>query len=114
MPSVYDTLYSWARKTTTSIGELHFVASQRDDMQNDGDDGLIYRLKHWPELPTHNRTADVFRTLSVMSTRPINRRWILANSKLRAKQVDQLLRRLVAESAVEVIDGATFATCRVM
>jgi len=108
MPSVYDALYSWARKTTTSIGELRFVPSQRDDMENEADD-LIYRLKHWPELPAQSRTADVFRALSVMSTRPINRRWILSHSKLRAEQLDQLLMRLIAEGAVEVIDGSKFA-----
>lgn len=108
MASVYGTLYNWARKTSTSMGELRFMASQGENMDNDGD-RLIYRLKHWPELPGQNRTADVFRALSVMSTRPINRRWILANSKLRAQQVDQLLRQLVDEGAVEVIDGSKFA-----
>ncbi|HEX9718748.1 MAG TPA: hypothetical protein VGA59_03380, partial [Ramlibacter sp.] len=51
----------------------------------------------------------VFRALSVMSTRPINRHWILAHSKLRAEQVDKLLQRLVEEGAVEVIDGSKFA-----
>jgi hypothetical protein len=107
MPSVYDMLHSWARKTT-SFAELRFVASQRDVMDNDSD-ALIYRLKHWPELPSLDRKADVFRALSVMSNRPINRRWILANSKLKAEQVDDLLHRLVAEGAVEVIDGAKFA-----
>ncbi|HWP11640.1 MAG TPA: hypothetical protein VNN06_07450 [Ramlibacter sp.] len=77
-------------------------------MENEADD-LIYRLKHWPELPAQSRTADVFRALSVMSTRPINRRWILSHSKLRAEQLDQLLMRLIAEGAVEVIDGSKFA-----
>lgn len=108
MASAYGTLYNWARKTTTSMVESRFGASQGEDMEKDGD-GLIYRLKHWPELPGHNRTADVFRALSVMSTRPVNRRWILANSKLRAEQVDQLLSRLVNEGAVEVVDGSKFA-----
>lgn len=107
MPSVYDTLYSWARKTTTSFAELRFVSSERDDMETDGD-GLIYRLKHWPELPASSRTADVFRALSVMSHRPVNKHWILANSKLRAAQVDKLLQRLIAEDAVEVIDGSKY------
>lgn len=111
MPTVCDTLYNWARKTTTSFAELRFVASQRDVMDPDAD-GLIYRLKHWPELRSFDRTADVFRALSVMSNRPINRRWILANSKLRAEQVDDLLERLVAEGAVEVIDGTKFAPGR--
>lgn len=108
MPSVYSTLHSWARKTTSSFTELRFVASQRDVMDHE-EDALIYRLKHWPDLPSFDRTADVFRALSVMSNRPVNRRWILANSKLRAKQVDELLHRLVAEGAVEVIDGKQFA-----
>lgn len=108
MPSVYDTLFNWAKRTTTSSAGLRFVASQRDMMDSDTD-GLIYRLKHWPDLSNIDRTADVFRALSVMSNRPINRRWILANSKLSAVQVDDLLQRLVAEGAVEVIDGSKFA-----
>lgn len=111
MPSVYDTLYLWARKTTTSFSELRFVASQRDEVRHDGD-GLIYRLKYWPELPRDSRTADVFRALSVMSHRPVNRHWILTNSKLRPQQVDSLLERLVAQDAVEVIDGSKFPESR--
>ena len=111
MPSVYDTFHNWARKTTTSIGELCFVASPRDeDMQDHSQDGLIYRLKRWPELPSEDRTADVYRALSVMSQRPVNRRWIIANSKkMGARQVDQLLHRLIDEGVVEVIDGSKYA-----
>ena len=108
MPSVYDTLSNWARKTTTSFAELRFVVSQRDTM-DDERDALIYRLKHWPDLSSLERTADIFRALSVMSNRPINRRWILSNSKLKAEQVDRLLRRLVEEGAVEVVDGSKFS-----
>jgi len=109
MPSVYDTLYQWARRTTTSFAELRFVSSERGDMDHEGG-GLIYRLKHWPELPSQVRTADVLRALSVMSNRPVNRHWILANSKLQAQDVDRLLARLVAQDAVEVIDGSKFPT----
>ncbi len=108
MPSVYDTLFNWARKKSTSFGGTRFVVSQRDVVANERDE-LIYRLKHWPQLPSPERTADIFRALSVMSNRPINRRWILANSKLRADQVDRLLSRLIREGAVEVIDGSKFA-----
>lgn len=108
MPSVYDTLYNWARRKGASLGEMRFVPSQRDVVDDERDE-LIYRLKHWPELSGPERTADVFRALSVMSNRPINRRWILANSRLRAEQVDRLLRRLVRDGAVEVIDGSKFA-----
>lgn len=107
MPSVYDTLYQWARRTTTSFAELRFVSSQRPEAEADGG-GLIYRLKQWPDLPTNARTADVLRMLSVMSSRPVNRRWILAHSKLHAGDVDRLLERLVEQDAVEVIDGSKF------
>ena len=107
MPSVYDTLYRWARRTTTSFAELRFVPSQRPEPDADSG-GLIYRLKQWPELPTNARTADVLRTLSVMSSRPVNRRWILAHSRLRAADVDRLLQHLVEQDAVEVIDGSRF------
>ena len=111
MPSVYDTLYQWARKTTTSFAELRFVSSERDDLDSDAS-GLIYRLKHWPDLPRNSRTADIFRALSVMSHRPVNRHWILANTKLRPQEVDSLLQRLVDEDAVEVIDGSKFPSSR--
>jgi hypothetical protein len=107
MSSVYDTLCEWARKTTTSFADLRFMPSQRDDLDNVGD-GLIYRLKHWPDLPSASRTADVLRALSVMSNRPVNRQWILSNSKLRVQDVDRLLARLVAQDAVEVVDGSKF------
>ena len=107
MPSVYDTIYNWARKTNTSFAELRFLPSGRDDMGQDGD-GLIYRLRYWPDLPAASRTADVFRTLSVMSHRPVNRHWILTHSKLQASQVDRLLQRLIDEDAVEVIDGSKY------
>jgi hypothetical protein len=107
MPSVYDTLYRWARRTTTSFAELRFVPSERQAGEPQ-DDGLIYRLKHWPDLPGPARTADVLRALSVMSNRPVNRHWILAHSKLQAHDVDRLLARLVEQDAVEVIDGASY------
>ena len=106
MPSVYDTLYSWARKGTTSFAELRFVVSERP-VEQEGD-GLVYRLRQWPELPTASRTADVFRALSVMSNRPVNRHWLLTHSKLPARQVDRLLQRLVDDGDVEVIDTSKY------
>lgn len=109
MPSVYDTLYKWARKTT-SFAELHFVSSQRDDEMDNDNDGLIYRLRQWPDLPPSKRTADVYRALSVMSNRPVNRHWILSNTKMRAPQVDALLQRLVDEGAVDVVDASKFTS----
>lgn len=107
MSAVYDTICNWARKTTTSFVELRSVLSERDETEEQ-DGGLIYRLKHWPELPAASRTADVFRALSVMSNRPVNRHWILTHSRLQAQQVDRLLQRLVDDDCVDVIDSGKY------
>jgi hypothetical protein len=107
MPKVYDSFFNWAKRTSTSFAELCFVSSTRGDSQLDGD-SMIYRLKHWPELPADRRTANVFRALSVMSHRPVNRRWFVTHSKLPANEVDQLLQHLIGEDAVEVIDGSKY------
>src|SRR4051812_23579682 len=100
MSRVYDGFFNWAKKTTTSFAELRFVPSTRKEVDA-ASDGLIYRLKHWPELPDARRTADVFRALSVMSQRPVNRHWFVTHSKLPAREVDQLLAHLIREDAVE-------------
>jgi hypothetical protein len=70
---------------------------------------LIFRLKSWPRLPEDGRTAEIYRILSVMSSQPVNRHWLLANFRLAPQQLDALLLKLVAEGAVEVIDPARFA-----
>jgi hypothetical protein len=72
------------------------------------DDGLVYRLKHWPDLPSAVRTADVFRLLSVMSHRAVSRRWMLAHTRLEPIRLDMLLRRLRDRADVEVIDVRAF------
>ena len=77
---------------------------------------LIYRLKSWPQLPESGRTAEVYRMLSVMSNRPVNRQWIQTRTRMTVQQLDDLLRYLVLDGAVEVIDPARFAgreACRV-
>lgn len=107
MTSAYDKLYNWARKTSTSMSGLRWLPSQKDEPAIEGS-GLIYRLKHWPDLPRQDRTADVFRTLSMMSNRPINRHWILAHSRLAPANLDRLLQRLVAQGAVEMIDASKY------
>lgn len=71
-------------------------------------DHLIYRLKHWPRIPSASRTAEMLRTLSVMSHRPVNRRWILNHSGLAAREVDLLLRRLVEQGAVQITDAGKY------
>ena len=73
---------------------------------------LIFRLKAWPQLPESGRTAEVYRMLSVMSSQPVNRQWLLARCHLAPRQLDELLLRLQADGALEVIDPKRFASSR--
>jgi hypothetical protein len=66
-------------------------------------------LRAWPRLPEDGRTAEVYRMLSVMSNRPVNRQWLLGRFTLAPQQLDSLLQHLVADCSVEVIDPARFA-----
>jgi hypothetical protein len=70
---------------------------------------LIFRLKAWPQLPEAGRTAEIYRMLSVMSSQPVNRRWLMERSRMAPQQLDALLVQLVREGALEVIDPARFA-----
>lgn len=108
MAGFYDTIYTWARRTT-SFAELRVFGAEEGDSKLPVPGERIYRLKHWPQLRALTKNADIYRTLSVMSHRPVNRRWILKSSRLSEKQVDSLLQRLVDEGAVEVTDTAKFA-----
>jgi hypothetical protein len=108
MARVYETLYLWARKTTSSFAELLASGSDRVDSQPPLPGELIYRLKHWPALPDGLKTAGVYRTLSVMSQRPVNRHWMISTSTLRVTDVDLLLKNLLDQEAVEVIDAGKF------
>ncbi len=102
-----ERLSLWLRKMSALLApeRRRRLAS---NAQIDSSDCLIYRLKHWPRLRSVSKTAGIYRALSMMSTRPVNRRWILNNSGMAASDVDGLLRRLVAEGAVEVIDSTQF------
>jgi len=70
---------------------------------------LIFRLRAWPQLPEDGRTAEVYRMLSVMSSQPVNRQWLLGRFQFAPHQLDALLHQLVAQGSVEVIDPARFA-----
>ena len=107
MQSVVDRLSGWARQTSKSLSEL-FRAGADARAPDCAEDHLIYRLKSWPKLPSAGMTTDISRALSVMSTRPVNRRCILNNSNLHLHQVDLLLRQLVELDAVEVTDAAKY------
>ncbi|MBC7604931.1 MAG: hypothetical protein H7255_20020 [Ramlibacter sp.] len=106
MTSAFDTFSNWARKTTSSFGELLSLPARVDHEDLGG--GLLYRLKHWPDLPSEMHTAAVLRTLSVMSQRPVNRRWIMVTSRLSKAEVNALLKRLVKQDAVTVTDISHF------
>ncbi len=109
MPSVLDRLWRWARQACLSLAGLPGSGPATAAGPADcPEDHLIYRLKSWPKLPSAGMTTDIYRTLSVMSTRPVNRRWILNNSNIRTHEVDLLLRRLVEQDAVEVTDAAKY------
>lgn len=107
MGSAYDTLCKWARQTTTSFAELSFLSSSHEHA-GEGGDTLVYRLKHWPQLPPRHRTAEVYRALSLMSNRPVNRGWFLRHSRMKPKLLDGLIDGLVAQGAVEIIDVSAF------
>lgn len=70
---------------------------------------LIFRLRAWPQLPEHGRTAEVYRMLSIMSNQPVSRRWLFSRCSMPPEQLDALLQQLVAEGSVEVIDPIRFA-----
>ena len=106
MPSVIDRLVRWARQAFMPPSDP-FRPTEVIDPGSD-DDLLIYRLRRWPRLPSSSMSTDVSRALSVMSTRPVNRRWLLNNSGLAAHEVDSMLRRLVEQDAVEVTDARSY------
>ncbi|MCG2592179.1 hypothetical protein LZ009_05230 [Ramlibacter sp. XY19] len=71
---------------------------------------LIYRLKAWPELTEAGRTAEIYRMLSVMSSRPVNRQWVLTRTRMERAKLEALLGQWVAEGAIEVIDPARYSS----
>ncbi len=77
--------------------------------KEEGAGDLIFRMRAWPQLPETGRTAEVYRMLSVMSSRPVNRRWLLSRCGMAPKQLDALLQQWVTEGSIEVIDPARFA-----
>lgn len=99
-------LHGWAQKFSSSLMELR-IATPAEPEPAPG--GVTYLLRQWPMLPQASKTADIFRTLSVMSHRRVSRNWILRSSRLTPRQVDGLLASLVAQDAVEIVDIAQFA-----
>lgn len=114
MSLIHDGL-QWVRKTSSSFAGLlaedtpqHGATGSLPPAPPPGE--LIYRLRQWPTLPPACRTADVYRALSLMSTRPVNRRWFVASTHLGQVDADRLLQTLCDEGALEIIDPGRFAT----
>jgi hypothetical protein len=106
MSTLADRLLRWARKLSAPHSDPFAPTQVLDTVA--AHDKLIYRLRRWPKLPLSIMSTDVSRTLSVMSTRPVNRRWILSNSSLAEHEVDSMLQRLVEQGAVEVTDAGKY------
>jgi hypothetical protein len=106
-PSVFNLLSRWARRTS-AFAETVMSGFDRDEPEPMAAGSMIYRLRSWPDLPQQQRTATIYRMLSVMSSRPVNRSWILASSRMQPRQLDGLLAGLVAQGVVEAIDPSGF------
>ena len=99
----------WARRTGSSfvgsrpeLEESAFPRTMAPAPDIPGD--LIYRLRRWPELPSTMRTAEVLRLLSLMSSRPLRRSWILQRTRLVEKDLERLTRRLARDGSLDILD----------
>ena len=106
MSSTFDRLVHWVRQIWTAQPDPFGPTEVLEAVKADAT--LIYRLRRWPQLPTSRMSTDIARTLSIMSTRPVNRRWLLNNSNLSELELDSILQRLVEQGAVEVTDARNF------
>jgi hypothetical protein len=104
-----DTLRRVLALARRDTGDSGFAASRPAAGPAVAGADLIFRLKAWPQLPEAGRTAEIYRMLSVMSSQPVNRQWLLARTRMAPRQLDALLQALIAEGALEVIDPARFA-----
>jgi hypothetical protein len=107
MAHLFDRLFSWTHKATSHLAEL-YAATEILEPPPPAADQLIYRLRHWPRIPSTWKTADILRTLSVMSSRPVNRRWIAGHSRLDPRGVDLFVQMLVDQGAVDIVDPTQF------
>lgn len=112
-----QTITEWARRTGSSFGgsrpqlpDSVFPATVAAEPDTPGD--RIYRLRHWPDLPASLRTAEVLQLVSLLSSRPLRRSWILSRTRLDAQRLDLLARCLLAQQALDVLDPASLPADR--
>lgn len=106
---MFRAISEWTKRTSSGFGgsrapaaETSFPATEVMGAEAPGD--LVYRLRHWPELPPAMRTAEVLRLLSMLSSRPLRRSWILERTRLREDHLEALTRRLSAQGALDILD----------
>ena len=85
------------------------LAERRADSNGSFGSHHIFRLKAWPSLPESGRTAEIYRMLSVMSSQPVNRQWLLSRCTMAPGQLDALLLKLMDDGVLEVIDPSGFS-----
>ena len=92
-----------------SVPASRFAAARSVRPPRRGPGDPAFRRGSWPALPAAARTAPIYRMLSVMSSQPVSRRWLVERCGIAPRRLDRLLAQLVREGAVEVIDPASFA-----
>jgi hypothetical protein len=104
----YDTVHRWVRRTSTWFEDLRPMPHVAEGPAPAVGDGLVYKLRQWPDLPSVHRTAAVYRALSVMSNRRVNRRWFVKHSRMKAPHAERLLDTLIRQGAIEIVDVSGF------
>ncbi|HVZ46000.1 MAG TPA: hypothetical protein VHA82_19485 [Ramlibacter sp.] len=94
MNSVIDVLLSWKRTAPATAPAVTHATARR-----------TYRLREWPHLVQNERKAGIFRTLSMMSHTAVDRGWMLAQSKLPARELDPMLKHWIDSGWVEAIES---------
>lgn len=101
-----DSLTGWARRHSAWDDTL--VVDSILCAELEAPTGLIYRLRHWPELPPSMRIAAVLKLLSLMCSRPVSRSWMNSHSRVPHQRLVALLRLLEDQDALEIINPASF------
>jgi hypothetical protein len=109
MSPLYRQLNLWMRKTASSFAPLLVAPDDALPATASATEGRVYRLRQWPALPSHWRTARIYRVLAVMSQRPVNRHWLVARQGMAPSQTDALISYLVTQDAVDIVDVTAFA-----
>lgn len=105
--SVLDSLQTWALRAVGKVSrDLHEPPCPPEGPT------LAYRLRAWPQLREAQRTAPVYRLLSVMTVRPVTRQWMLQQSQLPLARIDALISQLAQSGELVCTELRTTAPAR--